>query len=104
MERAIAVYREIALELNTEYLGSRQVVLIEGDSKRSAEWFQGRTDGGVKVNFPKSCAGLTVGDYCVVTVNEANSQGLKGEAVAKTTIAAEEEEESKRESFSRRCY
>ena len=56
-------------------------------SRRSEEWLQGRTDGGIRVNFPKTGDDLAKGDYVVVDVTESNSQGLKGSAVNKSSIA-----------------
>jgi tRNA A37 methylthiotransferase MiaB len=58
------------------------------DSKRSSEWFQGRTDGNVKVNFPKPVnMDLAPGHYCMVDITESNSQGLKGRPLRRTNIA-----------------
>ena len=56
-------------------------------SRRSEDWLQGRTDGGIRVNFPKMGDDLAKGDYVVVDVTESNSQGLKGSAVKKSSIA-----------------
>jgi len=57
------------------------------DSKRSDEWFQGRIDGNIKVNFPKqSSLPLLKGDYCLVDITESNSQGLKGFPLMRTDI------------------
>ena len=108
MTRLDAVYRRIAEELNREYINSRQIVLIEGvrysnsyknkfinvrffntqDSKRSSTDFQGRNDANVKVNFPKA-AGLKPGDYCAVTITEANSQGLRGRSDGRTSLSGQ---------------
>ena len=59
-------------------------------SRRSEDWLQGRTDGGVRVNFPKMDGGgddIAKGDYVVVEITESNSQGLKGSAEKKSSIA-----------------
>ena len=57
-------------------------------SRRSEDWLQGRTDGGIRVNFPKTFGDdLAKGDYVVVGITESNSQGLKGTAVNKSSIA-----------------
>ena len=58
-------------------------------SRRSEDWLQGRTDGGVRVNFPKMDDGddIAKGDYVVVEITESNSQGLKGSAGKKSSIA-----------------
>ena len=61
------------------------------NSRRSEDWLQGRTDAGIRVNFPKTDeAGIAIaskGDYVVVDITESNSQGLKGNAVEKSSIA-----------------
>lgn len=87
MRAAVAVYREIAAELNAEFVGTKQLALVEGRSRRSEDWLQGRTDGGIRVNFPKIGDDLAKGDYVVVDITESNSQGLKGTAGMKATIA-----------------
>ena len=57
-------------------------------SRRSEDWLQGRTDGGVRVNFPKIDGDdIAKGDYVVVEITESNSQGLKGSAEKKSSIA-----------------
>ena len=60
------------------------------NSRRSEDWLQGRTDAGIRVNFPKTTEGIdniARGDYVVVDITESNSQGLKGNAVQKSSIA-----------------
>jgi len=95
------LHRMIASELNSQYVGTKQVVLVEKvriqswtnqyilvvyqDSRRSSECFQGRTDGNIKVNFPK-LASLSPGDYCLVDITESSSQSLKGRPVYKTNV------------------
>ena len=58
------------------------------NSRRSEDWLQGRTDAGIRVNFPKTDDDVaSKGDYVVVDITESNSQGLKGNAVQKSSIA-----------------
>ena len=73
------------------------------DSKRSSAEYQGRSDGYTKVIFPKysnstsnqnidnnskdepDCA-LGPGDYCIVKINDASSQVLRGILIGPTTL------------------
>lgn len=87
MNRMIARQKVQAEMLNSKLVNTRQLVLIEGDSKRSDQAFQGRTDGNTKVIFPKQ-PGLNKGDYVPVDIHEYNSLVVKGlVAGGKTTLA-----------------
>ncbi|XP_067674131.1 mitochondrial tRNA methylthiotransferase CDK5RAP1-like [Haliotis asinina] len=84
----IGAFREGAQQLHTAQIGSQQLILVEGDSKKSEHDLAGRNDGNTKVIFPKvdipSCAGsqqqrvVSPGDYVVVQVTSCSSQVLKG--------------------------
>uniref|UniRef100_A0A672FFN6 Mitochondrial tRNA methylthiotransferase CDK5RAP1 n=1 Tax=Salarias fasciatus TaxID=181472 RepID=A0A672FFN6_SALFA len=86
LAECIDVFREEALKVNAALVGSTQLVLVEGDSKRSAEDLCGRTDGNMKVIFPKedvpgrnaesSKAPISAGDYVLVQISSASSQSL----------------------------
>uniref|UniRef100_A0A0K2TYT2 CDK5RAP1-like protein n=1 Tax=Lepeophtheirus salmonis TaxID=72036 RepID=A0A0K2TYT2_LEPSM len=69
--------KTMSRQLNEKLLNSEQCVLIEGDSKRSPNDFQGRADGNNKVIFPKDF-NLKPGDYCTVHITHSNSATLKG--------------------------
>ncbi|MEQ2297487.1 CDK5 regulatory subunit associated protein 1, partial [Ameca splendens] len=76
LEECISVFRAEAERVNAAAIGSMQLVLVEGESKRSADDLCGRTDGNMKVIFPKedvavqASASNTVpvcaGDYVLV--------------------------------------
>uniref|UniRef100_H2UPG8 Mitochondrial tRNA methylthiotransferase CDK5RAP1 n=1 Tax=Takifugu rubripes TaxID=31033 RepID=H2UPG8_TAKRU len=71
LEECISVFREEAARVNGALIGSTQLVLVEGQSKRSADELCGRTDGNTKVIFPKegfNTAPINVGDYVLVKV------------------------------------
>ena len=76
------------LESNQRRVGTEQVVLVEGTSKRSEDQLRGRTDTNHMVVFDRP-AGLAAGDYAVVRVNECTSATLLGSFVRATTLAAE---------------
>ncbi|XP_056324384.1 mitochondrial tRNA methylthiotransferase CDK5RAP1-like [Danio aesculapii] len=77
-------------------IGNTQLVLVEGESKRSSEELCGRNDGNVKVIFPKTnlpvqpektqMACITPGDYVLVKITSANSQSLRGHALNHSTL------------------
>ena len=58
------------IRLNTE-----EVVLVEGNSKKSDEFLAGRTDSNKVVIFPKN-EKVKVGDYVKVRINKATSATL----------------------------
>uniref|UniRef100_A0AAQ6A090 Mitochondrial tRNA methylthiotransferase CDK5RAP1 n=1 Tax=Amphiprion ocellaris TaxID=80972 RepID=A0AAQ6A090_AMPOC len=78
LEECISVFREEAVKVNSGLIGSTQLILVEGESKRSAEDLCGRTDGNMKVIFPKEdvaaqpaesgTAPICAGDYVLVKV------------------------------------
>ncbi|XP_024126052.1 CDK5 regulatory subunit-associated protein 1 isoform X1 [Oryzias melastigma] len=87
LEECIGVFRQEALKVNAALIGSSQLVLVEGESKRSTEELCGRTDGNMKVIFPKeepaggSSEAIAAGDYVWVKILSASSQSLRGRAL-----------------------
>ncbi len=76
LEEIIELQRHVSYQRNLALVGSTQVVLVEGRSKRSdAEWM-GRTDANKTVIFP--AAGYEPGDYISVRVDGATSATLFG--------------------------
>ncbi|KAG7278624.1 hypothetical protein CRUP_031919 [Coryphaenoides rupestris] len=49
LEELIATFRAEAAKVNSALLGSTQLVLVEGESKRSAQDLCGRSDGNMKI-------------------------------------------------------
>lgn len=96
LQECINVFREEAARVNTALIGSTQLVLVEGESKRSAKDLCGRTDGNMKVIFPKqdvavqpaesNTAPISAGDYVLVKILSANSQSLRGEALSHSSL------------------
>ncbi len=68
-------------EMNQAEVGRVYEVLIEGDSKRSANDWCGRNSQSKILVFPKSVPGLKKGDYVNVKVNKTTSATLIGEIV-----------------------
>lgn len=75
------VYLEGVRALHLAYHGTRQEVLVTGDSKRSKEELQGLADCGTKVIFPKSPRGPGAGDLVTVAITSSSSEVLRGELV-----------------------
>ncbi|XP_047203027.1 CDK5 regulatory subunit-associated protein 1 isoform X2 [Girardinichthys multiradiatus] len=126
LEECISVFRAEAERVNAAAIGSMQLVLVEGvstahiigtrgstaskgagtsqipeggrgsESKRSADDLCGRTDGNMKVIFPKedvavqASASNTVpvcaGDYVLVKILSASSQSLRGRALTHSSL------------------
>lgn len=88
LHRMMEVYRRNALALNSSQIGKSHLVLIEGFSKRSRNFLQGRNDNNIKVILPGNeqvpsrdgqvARLLKPGDYVAVHINAASSQVLKG--------------------------
>lgn len=97
LEELISVFREEAAKVNMSLIGSTQLVLVEGVSKRSSEELCGRNDGNVKVIFPKADLPVqpgkpqrdpvTPGDYVLVKITSANSQSLRGHPLVHSSVS-----------------
>jgi tRNA-2-methylthio-N6-dimethylallyladenosine synthase len=66
----------ISVDRNQAHVGQSFEVLVEGESKKSKEEWNGRTDGNKMVIFPKG--NFKMGDYRRVTINRTNSATLFG--------------------------
>lgn len=96
LQRMASVFRKHAEVLNKAQVEQTQLILIEGDSKKSDQQLVGRNDGNLKVVIPKTelpckkSVGLReikAGDYVVVRINGATSQGLRGAPLYHTTLS-----------------
>lgn len=104
LQRMAEVYRRHATELHRSFIGQEQLILIEGYSKRSKDYFFGRNEANIKViipirkipsqhsniNFSNASDGTlvapVVGDFVAVRIEDANSQVLKGTPLCLTSI------------------
>jgi tRNA-2-methylthio-N6-dimethylallyladenosine synthase len=80
LQEIVHLQSATSLKSNQKDLGKTFKVLIEGDSKKSADDFKGRNTQNKMVVFPKQ-AGLKPGDYCLVKVTEVTSATLLGEII-----------------------
>ncbi|XP_076660581.1 CDK5RAP1-like protein [Halictus rubicundus] len=96
LERMISTHRPITEELNKLQIGQLQLMLIEGVSKRSDKFLQGRNDGGTRVLIPSMDIPIEKdadtkrlvksGDYVVVEIQSANSHSLTGTPLYHSSI------------------
>ena len=77
LQEIIRLQNQVSFRHNQQDIGKTFEVLIEGDSKRSADDFKGRNSQNKMIIFPKQ-EGLQPGDYIQVKVTDATSATLKG--------------------------
>jgi tRNA-2-methylthio-N6-dimethylallyladenosine synthase len=79
LQEIISMQNRLSLQSNLLDIGKSYDVLIEGDSKKSSEYWMGRNSQNKVVVFSKaSCPTLTKGDYATVTVLECTQGTLIG--------------------------
>lgn len=85
-----SLFRAQAAQLNAKLIGTTQTVLIESESLRSTDDWQGRIDQNTKTIIPKravTVAGsgqvrlIKPGDYVACEILETNAQTLKAEPI-----------------------
>jgi len=79
LNEIIALQQKLSLERNQRHIGKVQKVLVEGPSKRSADFLCGRNDQNKMVVFPKGS--LQKGQYAFVRVTDCTAATLIGEVV-----------------------
>lgn len=82
LNEIIALQNRLSLESNRADVGKVFEVLVEGLSKRSGDFFFGRTGTNKVCVFPKMDS--RVGDYVNVRVNSCTAATLKGEIATET--------------------
>lgn len=76
----IDLQHQISFEINQEQIGTEEIILVEGNSKKSDDFLAGRTDTNKIVIFPIS-ESVAIGDYVKVRISRATSGTLFGELV-----------------------
>ncbi|XP_075552499.1 mitochondrial tRNA methylthiotransferase CDK5RAP1 isoform X1 [Dermacentor variabilis] len=94
--QVLSGFRRHAKELFEQQISTHQLVLVEGDSRRSPEDMVGRNDNNVRVVFPKILVPehpsssvkkqIQPGDYLVVQIQDCSSQVLKGVPLYATSL------------------
>ncbi len=80
LQEVIALQNQLSFESNEADLGKTFQVLIEADSKKSPDDWQGRTSQYKVVNFPKT-GDLKAGDYCDVFIESFTQGSLRGKVI-----------------------
>ncbi|VVC28955.1 Methylthiotransferase, conserved site,Elongator protein 3/MiaB/NifB,TRAM domain,Radical SAM, alpha/beta [Cinara cedri] len=97
-------FRKTADILNRKFVGTEQLILVEGESRRGPSNLCGRNDGNIKVIIPNiklSVDGSSLnqdikpGDYITVKITESNSQILKGMPIQHTSLQEYENKTAK---------
>lgn len=84
LAEVIDLQLKLSLARNNCHIGETHKVLVEGFSKRSEDFLQGRNDQNKKVIFPKenyNGAAFRKGDYVMVKIVSCSSATLKGEPI-----------------------
>ena len=76
--RLVDLQRPITAALNRTLIGRTLPVMVEGDSKRSADQWMGRTDTNVTVIWNKGDAPVAIGSLQPITIHDANAAVLLG--------------------------
>ena len=79
LERLIALQKKMTLHNNKKLIGSVQHVLIEKESKKSSDYWSGRTDGNIWTIIKKSSE--SVRDVIPVKITDARGVTLFGENI-----------------------
>lgn len=84
LNEIIDLQQKISYEVNQENIGREEIVLIESFSKKSNDYYSGRTGTNKVVVFPIASE-LKVGDYVNVNITGATSATLFGDIINKST-------------------
>lgn len=82
LDQIIQLQQQISFEINQELIGTEEIVLVEGPSKKSDDFYAGRTDTNKVTIFPKT-DDIKPGDYVKLKIIRATSATLFGEEVCK---------------------
>ncbi|MDZ7766125.1 MAG: TRAM domain-containing protein [Melioribacteraceae bacterium] len=80
LNEIIDLQQTISYDVNQKMIGTDEVVLVEGKSKKSDQFLSGRTDTNKVVIFPANDE-IKAGDYVKVNINRATSATLFGDMV-----------------------
>jgi tRNA-2-methylthio-N6-dimethylallyladenosine synthase len=88
LQEIIDLQHQISLEKNQDMIGTEEIILVEGFSKKSNQFIAGRTDTNKTVIVPINDK-IKNSDYVKVKINKATSGTLFGDYI--TTIQIEKE-------------
>jgi tRNA-2-methylthio-N6-dimethylallyladenosine synthase len=88
LQEIVDLQQQISLEKNQEIIGKEEIILVEGFSKKSKEYFAGRTDTNKMVIVPIHTK-IKNSDYIKVKINRATSGTLFGDYISHIDIEKE---------------
>lgn len=80
LNEIIDLQQKVSWEINQSLIGQEETILIESLSKKSEDFYSGRTDSNKICIVPKS-ENFSIGDYVRVKINRATSATLFGEPI-----------------------
>lgn len=86
LREVIDLFYSILSKLNQRFLGTKQLILVEGPSKKDSSRLQGRTDGNKTVILDSSFDYLAAGDYAEVIISGSSKTTLIGKFLKKSSI------------------
>jgi tRNA-2-methylthio-N6-dimethylallyladenosine synthase len=81
LQEVVDLQNRLSLESNLRDIGKTFTILIEGDSKKSADDWMGRSSEGKVFVFPKGNSELKKGDYVKVTARDCTQGTLLGDII-----------------------
>ncbi|MBS1934917.1 MAG: tRNA (N6-isopentenyl adenosine(37)-C2)-methylthiotransferase MiaB [Bacteroidetes bacterium] len=81
LDEIVKLQNRLSQESNKKDIGLICTVLIEADSKKSAEEWMGRNSQNKVIVFPKKDLRLSKGDYAVVEITDCTGATLLGKAI-----------------------
>lgn len=85
LNEIIEIQQRISNEINQSLIGTEEIVLVEGESKKSDLFYAGRTDTNKVAVFPKN-ENVKEGDYALIKINRATSATLFGDFISRTNL------------------
>jgi tRNA-2-methylthio-N6-dimethylallyladenosine synthase len=80
LQEIIDLQQQISFDINQGLIGTEEIVLVEGLSKKSDQYFAGRTDTNKVVILPKNNS-IQAGTYVKVKINRATQATLFGDLI-----------------------
>ena len=85
LQEIIELQQQISFEKNQELIGKEEIVLVEGFSRKSDDFYAGRTDSN-KVVIISADKTIQPGTYVKVKINKATHATLFGELMNEVNI------------------
>ena len=79
LKQIIELQEQISADINTTAIGGTVTVLVEGESRREADKYHGKTDGFKTTVFPKT--DTKIGDIVNVRVDSTTAHTLIGQII-----------------------